>query len=1494
MYHRVTEYIKSSWLTLTVFAVLSLLVLITGSMYYKSYQDQFYAEVHARLASIAELKISEISQWRNERQNDGRIFLRNKVFTNNVLRLLNDKSDTDAKNRIENWMQHIAIGNNYSSIIVTDLNSNTLTVVGAKPPGTKYHIPDEALQKLKKGEATFQDFYFDQAKRIALKVLVPIMDESNELAAIVSLKIDPEKYLYPFINKWPGSEKTAETILFRRTDDSVETLNEIKHLSGTALRLKLPISQKELPAAIAARGYVGVVEGRDYRNELVEAFVSNIPDTPWLIVSKIDKAEIDEPLDVRLRDLIIMIALVILFLVSLFVLLLRQRSAKFYKMSYEAEKERAWLYDIVAKSLNEVYLFNKSDYRFIFVNDGAQRNLGYSLEELLYMAPFDIKPLIGRKEFLSLVSVLESGEKEQLVFETVHERKDGSQYDVEVHLQLVEVESGQVFLAIINDITEKKRALDDLTKSQKDLQTTLNSIGDGVIATDEHGTITQMNPVAERMCGWHLSDAMGMNLSEVFRIVNAESREKVANPVELVMRHGKVVGLANHTVLISKDGAEYQIADSAAPIKDSDGFVIGIVLVFSDVTEKYAIQKSLEQSEAQYRNIINTMEQGLALHEIVCDDAGNPIDYITLEMNDSFSRLTGLSREELIGQRILDVLPDLEKYWIEVLGQVALTGEPTKYENYAAFIGRYFESVAYCPKPGQFAVITSDVTERTLAQKAIKKSENDLAITLNSIADGVIATDEDGIITRMNPVAENLTGYSASEALGKPLKDIFKIVLQESREQVPSPVERVLSTGKIVELANHTVLISKSGSEFQISDTAAPIKNESGDIVGVVLVFSDITEKYAIQDALRKSEAQYKRLLSNIIDLICEIDEEGRYVYVSDNFFDVLGYRKDEMIGQYAVDYIHMDDMPEAVRKYEEVSHRLDSSSDVWRFRHKDGHYRTFECRSSFYADGVGKIKAVVISQDITERLIAEKEIITQRNTLNAIFQSSPYVMLLVDSNARVVNINKMGEGFTKKGKHELIGSVAGSAYNCAISFKGMGCGKNDECSDCPIRKAINITFETGVPIHNFECSLDVMVDGTERYLDLYISTNIVEQIEHNVVLLTIVDITDRKKAEKELVVAKEKAEESDRLKSAFLANMSHEIRTPMNGIIGFSNIISEETLSEAERNEIAGILNKSAKRLLDLINNIIDISKLEVGQMEISEKEFNLGELMNELNNFFSMMAESKSLKLEMDIPSHQEETIVLSDERKIYQILTNLLGNAFKFTTNGRVAFGFRIEGKWIEFFVRDTGIGIADAFLGNLFKRFAQEEISESRNHEGAGLGLSISKGLVELLGGRIWAESEKGKGSTFKFAIPCKRMKITSISASKARTETHTDKYSGSILVAEDEEINYLFVERILKRETNSKLYHAENGIRALELFNEHHDISLVIMDLKMPDMDGITATKRIREINQDIPIIAVTAYALSGDKERAIAAGCNDYLSKPFEAASLIKLINKWV
>ncbi|HEX2869012.1 MAG TPA: PAS domain S-box protein [Ignavibacteriales bacterium] len=269
-----------------------------------------------------------------------------------------------------------------------------------------------------------------------------------------------------------------------------------------------------------------------------------------------------------------------------------------------------------------------------------------------------------------------------------------------------------IMIGTIQDITERKLMDEALRRSEENLSTTLHSIGDGVIATDSKGNIVRMNPAAEGLCGWAFNEAEGKPLSEVFHIINAESRKEVENPVERVLETGQIVGLANHTVLVARDGKEYQIADSAAPISNKTGEITGVVLVFSDVTEEYKIQAALRDSEEQLRLLVSKMEQGLALHEIILDDCGIPKDYRFLDVNESFERLTGLRRESIIGKTVLEVMPGTENYWIEKYGQVALNGLPVSFEDYSKELGKYYSITAYSPRPLQFAVIISDITKR--------------------------------------------------------------------------------------------------------------------------------------------------------------------------------------------------------------------------------------------------------------------------------------------------------------------------------------------------------------------------------------------------------------------------------------------------------------------------------------------------------------------------------------------------------------------------------------------------------------------------------------------------------------------------------------------------------------------------------------------------------------------------------------------------------------
>jgi hypothetical protein len=393
--------------------------------------------------------------------------------------------------------------------------------------------------------------------------------------------------------------------------------------------------------------------------------------------------------------------------------------------------------------------------------------------------------------------------------------------------------------------------------------------------------------------------------------------------------------------------------------------------------------------------------------------------------------------------------------------------------------------------------------------------------------------------------------------------------------------------------------------------------------------------------------------------------------------------------------------------------------------------------------------------------------------------------------------------------------------------------------------------------------------------------------------LILIDDITQRKQAELELIIAKEKAEESERLKSAFLANMSHEIRTPMNGILGFAELLKEPNLSGDKQQEYIKIIEKSGVRMLNIINNIVDFSKIEAGLMKVANKETNVNENLEFVYTFFRPQAEEKGMRLIIGNTLTAKEAKINTDREKLYSILTNLIKNAIKYTDEGTIEVGCVKKGDFLEFYVKDTGIGIPKMRQTAIFERFIQADITNVQARQGAGLGLSISKAYVEMLGGKIWVESEPDKGSSFFFTIPNASGKEDNVDQKFTPTEKEKHPLKNlKILIAEDDETSKMLIS-ITVKDYCKEVIETTTGIEAVEICRKNLDIDLILMDIQMPEMNGHEAARQIRRFNKKVTIIAHTAFGISGDREKAIEAGCNDYLAKPVNKAELLAMIQRY-
>jgi PAS domain S-box-containing protein len=749
---------------------------------------------------------------------------------------------------------------------------------------------------------------------------------------------------------------------------------------------------------------------------------------------------------------------------------------------------------------------------------------------------------------------------------------------------------------------------------------------------------------------------------------------------------------------------------------------------------------------------------------------------------------------------------------------------------------------------------------RIAAETVTRESETRYRTTLNSIGDAVVTTDNSGIITFMNPIAERLTGWAEAEVLGKPVKSVFQIINENTRLKVECPVEKVLSHGAIVGLANHTLLITKQGNELPIADSGAPIRDENGNISGVVLVFRDQTEERDLQRQLRLSE----RSLTEAQEIACmghwEFDLVKRKICWSENLYRLLGLEPYERTPSYKFlrSIVHPDDIEELDRGEKLISQRKSSIDIRFRIVTPDGQYKWIMNRIIPEHEKGKLVKMRGINLDITESIETLEALKKSEMGYKSLFEKDSAIKLLIDlytgdiANANVAasefygytrkQLKKMNvqdiflfaEGEFKQQlaiaqkndnkrreyQHRLAdGSIRDvEVYTSKIIFKGkiylhsiihditgkkeaeaqlLLLSKSTEQSPVSIvitdpdgrisyvnpkftetagysaEEAIGETpsiLKSGRHTDEFYKELwDTVLSGREwkgefenrkkngeLYWESAVISSIVDengQITH--LLGAKEDITEKKKIMADLQQAKEQAEESDRLKTSFLANMSHEIRTPMNAILGFTNLlVDDEKLDGASKLEFSSILKQSGENLMQIINDILDISKLETGQLTLHPKQVEINPLLNELHTLFQQrLRETDKLHIKLRTVTADGNIRLYTDPVRFSQVFMNLLGNAVKFTNMGEIQFGIAdVTDEQVSFFVSDTGIGISPELKGSIFDPFRQADETFSRRYGGTGLGLSISKKLVELMGGDIQLQSEVGQGTTFTFRIP----------------------------------------------------------------------------------------------------------------------------------------------
>ncbi len=761
----------------------------------------------------------------------------------------------------------------------------------------------------------------------------------------------------------------------------------------------------------------------------------------------------------------------------------------------------------------------------------------------------------------------------------------------------------------------------------------------------------------------------------------------------------------------------------------------------------------------------------------------------------------------------------------------------------------------------------SKLIEKRNYQQSIKEStEKYISIHTNAPLP-LQSLNSKGEIVEVNPAWLKTMGYAKEDVLGRWYGEfLHEDFVSDFVENFPT----LISKGRVRSVPLR--LRTKNGEFIDIKLDGSASYGANGDFKQTYCTFKNVTKEVRQQRLLEESEAKYRSFAEHFNGIAFRAFSDSSVDFMNGKVKEITGLDEADFISGNILmkDLVHPDDkMKAAVSIASFMASDRQTNSLNYRIVTKNQEIRWVNISITKFEEK-GNTGVYGILQDITQ--IQETNVLLEEsNRFNkTLLDTIPFPIEIVNQRGEILFLNPEMQSLAGDAK---VGDTCWNLYR----------DDKKQYKNCPLRKRIQIgeisKVETEEAFGGRKFDIihkGMWFNGVKALMEIFVET------------------TERKKYEADLIAAKEKANESDRLKTAFLANMSHEIRTPMNGIMGFTSLLQEPDLTGEDKSRYISIIQKSGERMLNTVNDIIEISKIETGQINISEKKVNVSRHLSNLVQFFELEAKNKGLQISLENRIKDDDAEIIIDKNKFGSIISNLLKNAIKFTDKGFLKIGAQKKDDFLEFYVQDSGIGIPENRLDAIFNRFEQADIDDSRVFEGSGLGLAITKSYVEMLGGEIKVDSALNQGSVFCFTIPYKSANskpVESGSNALGINNGMPNKHL-SILVAEDDEISRLHLSILLKR-ISTNVSFATNGAEAIEKCRQNKEINLVFMDMKMPVMDGYLATRKIREFNESVIIIAQTAFVLPGDKEKVLNAGCNDYLTKPINKDKLQSLIRKY-
>jgi two-component system, sensor histidine kinase and response regulator len=1615
----------SSWPRALVLAAI-LVVPLVGWVSFTSQKEIVRKNTLEKVSMVADLKVDQIRSALEYQKSMSLAFTHGTVLAQRVAKW---QQTGQISNEFRDWLliRLKTAQDDYHALDFSVLKTDGTLLVSSQGLNIQPSAQDrEALAeavRIKKPVLTtvYQNLDLPGAPDVLdlLSPMITIDRTGSRTVAVLLIRLDPKVVLFPLLGRWPVPSDTAETLLGERRGDAVFFLNQLRTHPGDTRQYSLPISDRKKLVVQATLGNQGLLEGIDYRNVPVLGAGRTIPGTRWILVAKEDKTEIYR--EIMPRALVVSFT-TMAFIFAIFIAFrswIRQRSASLIRASEIR-------FEAMFESMADAVLVIGPDRRFIEANRVAINNLGYSREELLRLGPIDINPVAAKDQVAANYNQLE--QEGMATFETRHVRKDGSSFPVEIRSRKIQIEGIPLILSVARDISEQKATEAAIQQSRYMLRTVLDNLPAGVFWKDNQLRYMGCNKTFAQHAGF--KDSSGIIGKSDYDLWPSQAEYFEAQDRKILDSGESILGIEETVDRAGQGGII--IRTHLVPLQQENGAPQGLLGIYEDVTAQKMAEAAIQASQARMRAVFENAGVGIAVIDL---DGGYR------EVNQKLAEILGYSREELLQLSTQKIShPDELAITLRALTELH-QGVVDSFVIEKKIIRKDGELswglVAYTPILGAQGSVQNvigmvvDITERKRMEEELLLASERLDIATQGAGIGIWDLDVVSNHLVWNDEMYRIYG-TREEDFGGAYEAWIQGLHPEDVERAKSEVEAALRDAK--EYAAEFRICRPDGSIRHIRVASKIFRDPSGKPLRMVGINLDVTFVKEAEQALQQGKERLQAILSNLYSGVLVLNEVSRVELINPfmcELFD-LSMKPEEIVGMTRESFDELMNISSQypswhIHRINELIVRGEPVHDE-EFRLKNG---KIILRDFIPLRKEGKVVGRIWThRDITSMRLAEEKIAESEKFLKKMADALPGIVSYWTRDLRCYFVNAKYQEWFGHGSEEMRGmnlrDFLGEEelLNQQESIQKVLAGEIQV-----YKRVVKKSDGSGGTLWGFY--LPDFADGEVKGYFLVAS-----------------DITELEEAQNQLVRLNQEmedrtlqAEAANRAKSDFLANMSHEIRTPMNAIMGLSYLALKTELSPKQQDYLNRI-QVASRNLLALINDILDLSKIEAEKLEIEHAPFNLHQVVEHVTSILDEKALGKGLEVRIDLPPEVPFELV-GDSLRLGQVLLNLVSNAVKFTEKGWVSLSMEIFSIGpaqvrLRFKVQDTGIGIAAEVLPHLFQPFSQADASTTRRFGGSGLGLTICKRLVELMGGEISVQSILGEGSIFTFTLPLDLQiptsprylppsvpielrgskvlvvdddldsvnllgemlgslglaAITRLSGQEAleelvQKERRGDPYDlavvdwrmpemdgielakrirrdrrihhkpsvvlltafggeeihhiskdlkldgillkpvsasllldtiaqalsrrhgagakdgfvrarslrkkpGRILLAEDNATNRMVAVDMLE-DAGFQVETASNGLEAVEkALTPGAAFDLILMDVQMPEMDGLMATARIREQLKEIPILAMTAQAMESEQQRCFEVGMNDHISKPFEPGDLLQRINRWI